>query len=72
MLTVEEVGNRLQKALFESDNKENEVMEIALNYNNEFRVNIANYYQVSFGRDLQEDLKKIYQGISEMLYAIYF
>jgi hypothetical protein len=62
MLTVEEVGNRLQKALFESDNKENEVMEIALNYNNEFRVNIANYYQVSFGRDLQEDLKKNLSG----------
>jgi hypothetical protein len=37
-------------------------MEIALNYNNEFRVNIANYYQVSFGRDLQEDLKKNLSG----------
>ena len=58
MQTVEEVGNRLQKALFESDNKENEVMEIALNHNNEFRVNVSNYYQISFGRDLQEDLKK--------------
>ena len=58
MQSVEEVGNRLQKALFESDNKENEVMEIALNHNNEFRVNVSNYYQISFGRDLQEDLKK--------------
>ena len=57
MQAVNELGDRLHEALFNSKNKEKEVTEIVSNSNLATRISISQYYDAVYGKKLQDDLK---------------
>ena len=57
MQAVNELGDRLHEALFNSKNKEKEVTEIVSNSNLATRISISQYYDAAYGKKLQDDLK---------------
>jgi hypothetical protein len=58
MQSPSELGDRLHEALFNSKNKEKEVIEIISNTDLPTRLSIAQYYETAYGNKLQDDLNK--------------
>ena len=57
MQSVTELSDRLHNALYNSKEKEKEVIEIVSNTDLSTRISMAQYYDAVYGKKLQDDLK---------------
>ena len=57
MQTVTELSDRLHNALFNSKEKEKEVIEIVSNTDLTTRLSMVQYYEAAYGKKLEDDLK---------------